>query len=72
MDSNTTTILVAGIGGLLAAVGSLFGVLHLHAKSKCCGRRVEIDIDAATPPTTSTATTALVNEADKKNESEKQ
>jgi hypothetical protein len=69
MDANTLAIVIGGVGGLIAAVGSLIGVLHLHAKSKCCGKRIEIDIDTATPPTTSpTSATPLVAQ-DKKIES---
>ena len=70
MDANTIAIIVGGIGGLLAAVGSLIGALHLHAKSKCCGKRVQIDIDADRQ-NSPTSSTPLVNEANKKIESEK-
>ena len=61
MDANTLAIVIGGVGGLIAAVGSLIGVLHLHAKSKCCGKKIEIDIDTASLPTASpTSATPLV------------
>ena len=58
-------IVIGGIGGLMAAVGSLLGVIHLHARSQCCGRKVNLDIGENTPPTSATSATPLVTHENK-------
>lgn len=64
MTEDEIWIAVASVGGVLVSIASLIGAVHWHSRSRCCGRKISIDlnVDKTTPTQLSPLIIPKVNE----------